>query len=226
MKHLRLILAMTGLFVASFLQAQKSAFYIGANGGFNASKFKFTEDLQELYPTSNALLGLNGGVDMGLILNHWTIATGIQYQQRGSKYQTDNFNEGGSTGYFSATERLHYISVPVTLGYNQYMARRVGWKIDVGPAFNFGLSGKLDETTEYFGTDDVDIQNYSVSFGNGVNDDYKPLQVDFLISPGLFVDVNDQSRVTFNVTWAWEPAMPSTPGTRTPTPSSIPIKET
>jgi hypothetical protein len=201
MKLLKIMFAFACLFLITEMNAQQSSFFIGANGGYNTSKFKFTEDLKELYPTSSPVLGFNGGFDMGIKLSNWTISTGIQYVQKGSEYQTDNFTDDGSVGYFTATEKAEYIAVPVTLGYNDYLAGRVGWSIAVGPSFNFGLSGKLDEVTEYFGTDDVEIQNYKTTFGSGVNEDYKAMQVGFRISPGLFIDLNQKSKLVFNVTW-------------------------
>lgn len=200
MKPFFLSLTMLAIFSLSTVQAQNS-FYIGAKGGANTSKYKFTEDLRELYPNTNSIFGMNGGFDMGILINGWSISTGVHYVQKGSKYQTDNFNDSDEVGYFSATEKLHFISIPVLLGFREQLANRVGWSLAVGPSFNFGLSGKLDETTEYFGTDDVDYQNYKIAFGEGVNEDYKPVQVGFQISPGLYVDVNSRSKVIFNVTW-------------------------
>lgn len=201
MKQLVLSLAMVAFFGMSNMFAQTNSFYIGARGGANVSKYKFTEDLRELYPTSNAVFGMNGGFDMGLQLSNWTISTGVHYIQKGGKYQTDNFNESGEVGYFSATEKLHFLSVPVLLGYREYMANRVGWTLAAGPSFNFGLNGDLEEEIEYFGSEQVDYQNYKVAFGEGVNEDYKGVQVGFQISPGLFVDINEKSKFTFNVTW-------------------------
>ena len=97
-----MILSLAVVFFAASLSAQQNSFYIGARGGANTSKFKFTEDLQELYPTSNAVFGMNGGFDMGLQLGNWTIASGVHYIQKGGQYQTDNFDDNGSVGYFTA----------------------------------------------------------------------------------------------------------------------------
>lgn len=200
MKPFFLSLTMLAFFSLSTLHAQTS-FYIGAKGGANTSKYKFTEDLKELYPQSNAIFGMNGGFDMGILLNGWTISTGVHYVQKGSKYQTDNFNEEGEIGYFSAEEKLHFISIPVLVGFREHLGNRIGWSLQLGPSFNFGVDGKLEETTEYFGTDDTDYQNYKVAFGEGVNEDYKGTQVGFQLSPGLFIDLNRNSKLTFNVTW-------------------------
>ena len=201
MKQLLLILAFMTTFGFFNSMAQQSSFYLGARGGANISKYKFTEDLKELYPTSNGVFGMNGGFDMGLRLSNWTISTGVHYLQKGGQYQTDNFDDNGTIGYFTAEEKLHFISVPVHLGYREYLASNVGWMVSAGPSFNFGLDGKLDETTEYFGTDETDFQNYKIGFGEGVNEDYKGVQVGFQLSPGLFVDINNRSKLTFNVTW-------------------------
>jgi hypothetical protein len=201
MKRSAFMPALLCLFSIVTLSAQRNSFYIGANGGVNLSKFKFTEDLSELYPTSNAIVGLNGGVSLGFELQRFTFSTGVQYVQKGSEYQTDNFVDNGATGYFTARERLHYLSIPILVGYRHYLGERAGLSIAMGPSINIGLGGKIDEQTEYFGSEDIEMENYVVSFGTGVNEDYKSAQAGFQISPGLFFNINDRSKLTFNVTW-------------------------
>ena len=201
MKLQLMVLSFFSMLSLSILNAQQSSFYLGANGGANTSKFNFTEDFKEQYPNTNSVFGVNGGFDMGILINNWDIRTGVHYIQKGGKYQTDNFDDGAGVGYFTGTEKLHLISIPLTLGYRDYFTNKVGWKLAAGPSFNFGLDGNLDEVTEYFGTDDVDIQNYKVTFGDGVNEDYKNVQVGFQLSPGLFIDLNSRSKLTFNVIW-------------------------
>jgi len=201
MKLSAFILTLLCLFSFTAVNAQHNSFYIGANGGVNLSKFKFTEDLSELYPASDAIFGLNGGVALGFEVQGFTLSTGIQYVQKGSDYQTNNFEEEGSTGFFSARERLHYLSIPILVGYRHHMGGRAGLSIAMGPSINIGLGGKIDEQTEYFGSDEVDAENYVVGFGNSVNDDYKSTQAGFQISPGLFFVINERSKLTFNVTW-------------------------
>jgi len=183
------------------LQAQDNSFYIGANGGMNLSKLKYTEDLQELYPTSNSVFGFNGGATFGFEIQNFTISTGLQYIQKGGEYDTDNFWDDESIAYLSAKEKLHYLSVPVQVGYRKYLTDQFGFSIALGPSFNFGLGGTLDETIEYFGTDDVEVENYKVAFGNGVNDDYRKIQLGFLIPPVIVFAVNYRAKVTFNVSW-------------------------
>jgi hypothetical protein len=188
-------------FCAFQINAQTNSFYIGAKTGATASEFRFTEDLKELYPNVKDMWGMTGGFDMGLQLDNWTISTGVLYTQKGSVYQTDNFEENGTTGYFTGEEKLHFLTVPVLLGYKQKISDNIGWSIAAGPSFNFGLGGKIDETTEYFGTDEVEFQNYKVAFGEGVNDDYKSTQVGFQINPSLFVELNERSKINFGITW-------------------------
>lgn len=183
------------------LTAQRSSLYIGATGGANLSKFKFTSDLSELYPATNAIPGLNGGVTFGMELGNITLSSGLQYIQKGSEYQTDNFEDEFGVGFFTARERLHFVSVPLLLGYRKFLGDQFGISVALGPSFNFGIGGKLDETIEYFGETDVEKTNFTVAFGNSVNDDYKGMQVGFQFSPGIFYAVNDRSRLTFNVTW-------------------------
>lgn len=183
------------------LNAQKNSFFIGATGGVNLSKFKFTEDLSELYTTSNSVFGLNGGVSLGLEIQNFTLTTGARYMQKGGEYQTENFDENGATGFYTGREKLHFVSIPILLGYRKYLGDQIGFSFAMGPSINIGLSGKLDETTEYFGSEEVLVENYVSSFGAGVNDDYRSTQTSFQISPGLVFLLSDKSKLTFNVTW-------------------------
>ncbi len=183
------------------LKAQHNSFFIGANGGVNLSKFKFTEDLKELYPSSNKLLGLNGGVELGFEIQNFTISTGVQYSQKGSEYQTDNFEDENGIGYYSAKEKLHFVSIPILFGYRKYFGEKIGLTFAFGPSINFGVGGKIDDQIEYFGSDQIETQNYKVLFGEGVNDDYKSTQMGFQVSPGLIFNVNNKSKLKFNVTW-------------------------
>lgn len=201
MKKIALVFALLIPTIFTAVQAQNSSFYIGANGGVNLSKFKFTEDLKELYPTSNKLLGLNGGVDLGFEIQNFTISTGVQYVQKGSEYQTDNFEDENGVGYYSATEKLHFVSIPILFGYRKYFGEQIGLTFAFGPSINFGLGGKIDDQIEYFGSDVVEKQNYKVLFGSGVNEDYKKTQMGFQVSPGLIYKVNDNSKLKFNITW-------------------------
>ena len=185
--------------VATVLAQGGSAFYLGAHAGANGSQFRFTEDLSELYQTSDRIAGVNVGLDAGVQVGHWTFGTGLGYVQRGGQYETGTFTEeDGRTGYFSARERLHFINVPVTLGYSGRLANKIGYTVAAGPSFNFGLTGRINETTEYFEEEFPVTQNHKVAFGSGVNDDYRGTQVDFRLQPGVYFDVNRHSRITLN----------------------------
>lgn len=201
MKRFVFILAFLCPAGAVALLAQHNSFFVGANGGVNLSHYKFTEDLSELYPVSNSRLGLNGGFDMGMEIDNFTISTGLHYIQKGGEYQTDNFENSEGVGFFSGREKVHYLSIPIMLGYRKYLGNELGLTFAIGPSINMGLAGKIDEEIEYFGSDRIDIENYKVEFGSGVNDDYRSTQVGFRISPGLIFPLNHRSKLTFNVTW-------------------------
>lgn len=183
------------------MYAQNSSFFIGANSGVNFSKFKHTVDLAELYSGSSTLTGLNGGVMAGLKIQNFTLMTGLNYIQKGSHYETDNFQDALGTGFFSADERLHYLSIPLLLGYRQPVSRHFGFSLAMGPSFNMGLGGKIDEYTEYYGTENVSTEHYTVKYGSGLNDDYKKMQMGFQFSPGMYYAVNEKSTITLNATF-------------------------
>ncbi len=196
-----MLLAAFSVLSLTILTAQ-SAFYLGTQAGVNGSKFRYTEDLLELYPTSDRLAGVNVGIDAGFQLGQWSFGTALQYIQKGSNYQTDTYTtEDGQTAYFYARERLHFLSVPVLVGYSDYLTNRIGYTLQAGPSLNFGITGRIDETTEYFGSEQTDFQNYKVEFGSGVNDDYRSSMVGFQFSPSLFFDIDHRNRLTLNAVW-------------------------
>ena len=197
LRRAALVLLATALTTAIALA--QSGFYLGTHAGVNASKLRLTEDLVELYPNSERIPGLNVGLDAGFQVGHWSFATGLGYLQKGGLYETETFtDEDGRRGYFSARERLHYINVPVTVGYSGRLAHRIGYTVAAGPSFNFGLTGRIDETTEYFEEEFPTVENQKVAFGSGVNDDYRGTQVDFRVQPGVFFDVSRNHRLTLN----------------------------
>ena len=200
MRYLAGILIMMG-FALQGLQAQGNSFYIGANAGTNFSKYKHTVDLAELYSTNGSVTGINGGFSFGMQLGNFTINSGLGYIHKGGKFQTDNFTDATGTGFYSATEKLNYLQIPLTVGYRLYVDPSFGFSFAMGPSFNVGIGGKGDEITEYFGSEDIIQEHYDVKFGSGVNDDYRNLQVGFLISPGIFVELNETSKLTLNLAW-------------------------
>ncbi len=195
----RIIIALA--LTLNVLYAQNNSIFIGTTGGVNFSKLKHTVDLAELYSGSSSLTGLNGGVIAGLQIQNFTLSTGLQYIQKGGHYETDNFQDDLGTGFYSADEKLHYLAVPLLVGYRYPVSRRFGLSIAMGPTFNMGLGGKIDEYTEYYGTENVSTEHYTVKYGSGLNDDYKKMQMSFQLSPGLYYAFNDNSKLTFNVTW-------------------------
>ena len=199
-KSIYLVLAM--IMVGSItLSAQQNSFFIGFNGGANLSKFKYTRDLSTLYSTTSPVFGINGGGIIGVEIQNFVLSSGLQYIQKGGVYETDTYTDENGTVVFSAKEKLHYVSVPLTLSYRKYLTDRFALTAGIGPSFNFGLGGKLDESKEYFGSEDVEKTNYNVKFGNGVNEDYKGMQVGFQFTTGMVYALDRNSKLTFNVTW-------------------------
>jgi len=199
---LRLFATGVLLLGVTLIASAQSAFYLGTQAGVNGSKFRYTEDLLELYPTNERLAGVNVGLDAGFQVGAWSFGTGLQYIQKGGNYQSDVYDVGdGRTAYLSVRERLHVLSVPVLVGYSDYLTHRIGFNIQAGPSFNFGIKGRIDETTEYFGEEETDFQNNVVDFGNGVNDDYRGMTTGLQFSPQLFFDLTRNHRLTLNATW-------------------------
>ena len=197
------LLMTVALLLAAAVASAQSAFYLGANAGVNGSKLRFTEDLLELYPTSERLPGASVGLDAGFQVGAWSFATGLGYDQVGGSYQSDVYvaNEAGDRAVLSARERMHVLTAPVTIGYSDYLTSRIGYQVAAGPSFRFGVTGRLDETTEYFESDAEDFQNYKLAFGDGVNDDYRGVQTSFRFTPSLFLDLTRNHRLSLNAVW-------------------------
>ena len=64
--HTRLAFAALLAVATASLASAQSAFFLGTHAGANGSKFRYTEDLSVLYPTSDRLAGLNVGLDAGV----------------------------------------------------------------------------------------------------------------------------------------------------------------
>ena len=192
-----------GLGVAS---AQSSGFYLGTKAGVNGSKFRFTEDLKELYPTSERLAGLSLGLETGISVGRWNFGTGFEYQQKGGNYISEPyvvaFDDGTeATEIEYARERTHVLTVPAMIGYSDYLAQRVGYRLQAGPAFDVGLTGRIDRTVETFGEEVPDILNDKVAFGAGVNDDYRKVQTSFRLNPEVWFDLSRHHRLSVGAHW-------------------------
>lgn len=190
----------------AFASAQQSGFYLGTKAGVNGSKFRFTEDLKELYPTSERLAGLSLGLEAGIGVGRWNFGTGFEYQQRGGTYTSEPYlvtdDEGfDATEIETARERTHVLTVPALVGYSDYLAGRVGYRVQVGPAFDIGLTGRIDRTIETFGEELPELLNEKVSFGAGVNDDYRKVQTSFRVNPEIWVDLARNHRLSVGATW-------------------------
>lgn len=194
------------LLTLGYASAQTSGFYLGTKAGVNGSKFRFTEDLKELYPTSERLAGLSLGLETGIAVGRWNFGTGFEYQQKGGNYTSEpyvvRFDDGSeATEIEYARERTHVLTVPAMIGYSDYLAQRVGYRIQAGPAFDIGLTGRIDRTVETFGEEIPELLNDKVAFGAGVNDDYRKVQTSFRLNPEIWIDLSRNHRLSVGAHW-------------------------
>lgn len=184
----------------------QNSFLLGLNGGVNLSKYKFTGDFTNYWTVSKSKFGLNGGVSAGVEFNRFAILTGVSFIQKGGRFETDNRNvdinndgQEDGLGYVKASERLNVISIPLFLRY-RFLSDDFGVSISAGPTFNIGISGTTETTTELT-TGQTSRSTYTTKFGSGITDDYKVLQMGFVISPGVHLAVGEKGRLNFNFIW-------------------------
>lgn len=78
------------------------------------------------------------GLQVGIPLSdRWTLHTGLSYS-----YLHSEFMKGTEVKYDHTHQRLHYLGVPLRLGYQIYHSRIVDFYLGGGGRIDFGLSGK------------------------------------------------------------------------------------
>lgn len=216
MKKLTISIVMLALFAVS-TWAQSNSVFIGATGGYNFSKFRF-KDQNEDYKASS-LNGVIGGVTFGARFNKWAITSGIQYYQKGSKYETPtqsydiDLNGDGfqDYGFYDLKERLNYLAIPIMLRF-QLFGEESGLTLGAGVSINVGLnadiSGKFQmldfssdtrqiisewDLADVFGPAFLDY-----GFGDGLDDEYRKLETSFILSPGYVMPIGEKGRLHIN----------------------------
>ena len=78
------------------------------------------------------------GLQVGIPLSdHWTLHTGLSYS-----YLHSELLKGTEEKYDHTHQRLHYLGVPLRLGYQIYHSKVVDFYLGGGGRIDFGLSGK------------------------------------------------------------------------------------
>jgi len=191
------------------ITAQNSSFIIGINGGSNLSKFKntgdfaFNSDVEE-----KRKLGFQGGLDIGLKFNNFSILTGVHYKQNNGKAEwlnTDVTNpfvlDNGTTdtGRFLVETELNQISIPILLRYSS--KGNLAFTISIGPVVNLrvGKSTNL-QTLELDNLANPSPITETNTFGDTPNDSFSKSNVGFVFSPGVIYKVSDNGffRLNFN----------------------------
>jgi len=206
MKNLFLTTVLLFFFFGA-LTAQNSAFIIGVNGGANMSKFNpegdyaFVGDVE-----SRRKLGFQGGLDLGLKLNSFTILTGLHYKQNNGiaewvnndvNRQFDLGNGQFDNGTFKSETILNQFSIPILLRYST--KSDFGFTVAMGPVVNI-RTGK-STTTESLDLTRLESPSNNLinnSFGPTPNDIYSKTNVGFLLTAGLMYKVSDSGFVRLN----------------------------
>jgi Outer membrane protein beta-barrel domain len=177
----------------------------GVGGGFNNSVTNLSNVVNAKTSTSN-LMGYQGALTVGWqFSNNFALISGVQYAQRGTKLANDNQayrdDTNGQTflGSQIGEERTNFVSVPLLARY-KFLSSDFGFTLSSGLSFNMGQDGTAfryvqsnNNSKTYFG------RYEDVTFGDGINDLYKPFQVGFVLGAGVIVPISEKGRFTLNV---------------------------
>lgn len=173
MKHLFTVVLLTacGLTAAAetpFFNTEPAEKLItfGARIGLNTSNYTTNGKYLYDYNVNSWGLGFDGGVVCNINFRDYiSIQPGIFYQSRSSDYAYCSVINATSEHYYTQLghTRSYNISVPVMASVHFNLSDDIRWNVEIGPYFNFYLSGKRFQrarvsSTEFYGTDyDVDM---------------------------------------------------------------------
>ncbi|CAG5067324.1 hypothetical protein DYBT9623_00044 [Dyadobacter sp. CECT 9623] len=196
-----LLLVIAFLLSANFAaNAQGSSFFIGGTGGANLSMYSYTSDYADLWTSSKPKPGLNGGVVFGVEMNKMAIVSGVNFIQKGTKSETDNYRiEGDYVGFVKRRENTSFIHVPILFRY-RFLSEKFGLTASAGPSLNIGLAGNQRLELEVAGVGSRS-ESSTVRFGSGINDTYRRFQPGFILSPGMLVPMGEKGKLAVNIIW-------------------------
>lgn len=119
---------------------------------------------KEKYEGMSMEYGTKTGFTFGLFYRHdfagkFAFQPEVNFMQKGGEY-SETIDEGDGTYDMNIDLDLNYLEIPLYLLYNG--GKESGFYAGLGPSFNFGLSGKVNE----------DGDSYDIAFGS--DKDYKP----------------------------------------------------
>lgn len=188
-----------------FSLSAQTGLIFGVGGGFNNSVTNLSNVVNAKTSTSN-LMGYQGALTVGWqFSNNFALISGVQYAQRGTKLANDNQayrdDSNGQTflGSQIGEERTNFVSVPLLARY-KFLSSDFGFTLSSGLSLNMGQDGTAfryvqsnNNSKTYFG------RYEDVTFGDGINDLYKPFQVGFVLGAGVIVPISEKGRFTLNV---------------------------
>jgi hypothetical protein len=116
-----------------------------------------------------------GAISEFRIFNNLFLQPGLLISNQGSEYIVGNNTGGTTTGYSNFQFSVFYADLPINLVY-KVGRRSFKFLILAGPQIGFGLTGKWEAT---YGREST------VHFGNGPEDDMKPIDYGFNLGGGL-----------------------------------------
>ena len=190
---------------STFSLYAQSGLIVGANGGINNSRINYSNVVNMKTSTSN-LMGYQGALTVGWqFSNNFALISGVQFAQRGTKLANDNQayrdDSNGQTflGSQIGEERTNFVTIPLLARY-KFLSSDFGFTLSSGLSLNMGQEGTAfryvqsnNNSKTYFG------RYEDVTFGDGINDFYKPFQVGFVLGAGVIVPISEKGRLTLNV---------------------------
>jgi hypothetical protein len=183
----------------------QSGLIFGASGGINNSHINYS-NVVNLKTTTSNLMGYQGALTVGWqFTNHFALMSGVQYAQKGTKLADDNQayrdDSNGQTflGSQIGEERTNFVTIPIVARY-KFLSSDFGFTLSSGLSLNMGQDGTAfryvqsnNNSKTYFG------RYENISFGDGINDLYKPFQVGFVLGAGMILPISEKGRFTLNV---------------------------
>jgi len=170
--------------VLLFLGAQLHAQKIGIKVGANLADAKIEDGGVSVDTKSKIGFLVGVSADFKLI-GGLGINTGIDFTQKGTKFNEDFFGVEVST-------TLNYLIIPARLAYT-FEAGSLGIFIEAGPYFGYGLGGKMkgtymgqtEEEDITFGSEEDDLKNPDIGISAGAGVYVGPIRAAINYDPGL-----------------------------------------
>jgi hypothetical protein len=200
-------LLLFAILFASYQSFAQKGFYVKPTLGFGYSN----TDPNNYMSSNKGGFAYTAGAQVGYKINHIRVESGVNYitatgQHNGYVFPEDLiFEDAGDVlyakGYSNFKQREHYLNVPLKLGYEAAISKKLSLVPMIGAevAFDLGSSYKGER---------FDLDNNKIADFKGAFDSYKPsitgtvgVHVEYRINPNLHIFCGPTGRYFLNNTF-------------------------